>query len=329
MANDDPLQKAIAAVPAGRWAAGVSGGADSVALLALLRERADLQLHVVHLNHQTRGDESERDAKFVYDLAKRLDVPCTIETLDRVLSMLADPPANRSARFRAARLALFARVVVEQSAAGVLLAHHRLDHAETVMLRLMRGSGVTALVGMAASTTIGRLRVMHPLLDVAPERLRDELRRRGFAWREDASNTSPAYRRNRVRTILQSDPSLADALVELASASAGVAAWLRATMPAMTNELPVDALDGFPPIVREWAARRWLVESARVPVQEIGPASVALLLAMLDDAAAPSRADFPGGVQVVRRKGVVRAMAVKGNPILSQRPHGSIQFPAS
>src|SRR3982750_439033 len=72
------LMEAIATVPAGVWAVGVSGGADSVALLSLLRTRADLLLHVVHLDHETRGQDSTGDATFVADLARQWNLPCTV-----------------------------------------------------------------------------------------------------------------------------------------------------------------------------------------------------------------------------------------------------------
>src|SRR5882672_10356269 len=81
--SSDP-RVALDAVPAGAWAVGVSGGADSVALLTLLRERADLRLHVVHLNHETRGGESDADARFVEELAVSFALPCTIARLSEI-----------------------------------------------------------------------------------------------------------------------------------------------------------------------------------------------------------------------------------------------------
>src|SRR4051812_40231332 len=74
----DDLQTAAQSVPAGRWAVGVSGGADSVALLLLLVARSDLMLHVVHLDHETRAGASTEDARFVAQLAAQLGLPCTL-----------------------------------------------------------------------------------------------------------------------------------------------------------------------------------------------------------------------------------------------------------
>ena len=103
MASDihSHLATAIAAVAPGNWAVGVSGGADSVALLAMLHDRPYLRLYVVHLNHETRGPESEADAAFVAALAAEWNIPCTVARIGELA--LPSAPRNRAARFRALR----------------------------------------------------------------------------------------------------------------------------------------------------------------------------------------------------------------------------------
>src|SRR5437016_831881 len=147
------LSDAIAAIPACGWAVGVSGGADSVALLLLLHERPGIRLHVAHLNHQTRGSQNDKEAAFVADLSKKLHLPCTIETRSNIEATTSPLPANKSARFRAARRELFRRVVTEHNLAGVILAHHADDQAETVLQRLLRGSGPAGLGGMEPTSS--------------------------------------------------------------------------------------------------------------------------------------------------------------------------------
>ena len=138
--NSASLFKEMTAVPSGRWAGGVSGGADSVALLLLLDQRREsepgLFLHVVHLDHQTRGAESTADAEFVRRLAAGRGVPCTIARRDQVEREMTDLPPNPSARYRALRHEVFRRVIAQHRLQGVLLAHHADDQAETVLHRL-------------------------------------------------------------------------------------------------------------------------------------------------------------------------------------------------
>src|SRR5205823_4177907 len=100
--------------------------------LALLRPRGDLRLHVVHLDHETRGGQSAEDAQFVGDLAREWGLAVTVARRGEIESAMGALPRNRSARHRALRLELFRRVVSEHKLRGVILAHHADDQAETV-----------------------------------------------------------------------------------------------------------------------------------------------------------------------------------------------------
>src|SRR6185503_19242418 len=111
LSPDPALLAAVDTVPPGAWAVGVSGGADSVALLLLLRGRADLRLTLLHVNHEARGAASDADEHFVTALACRLGVDFVAGHWHGIEPMLNNPPANRSARFRAGRLAFFRHVV--------------------------------------------------------------------------------------------------------------------------------------------------------------------------------------------------------------------------
>ena len=91
------------------------------------------------------------------------------------------------------RLALFRSIVKREKLSGVILAHHADDQAETVLSRLLRGSGYTGLAGMLPRASVCGLMILRPLLDVRREMLRKYLRSIGEAWREDLSNRSPQY----------------------------------------------------------------------------------------------------------------------------------------
>lgn len=176
--------------PGMRVGVAVSGGADSVCLLHLLRE-LDLRLHVLHLNHNLRGEESRADADFVSQLAVSLGLPCAIREADFSLT-----GGNLEQRARAARLAFFRRAISDGLAERVAVGHTRSDQAETVLFRFLRGSGTSGFAGIRPVTADG---IVRPLIETGREEIRQYLRSRGIAWREDPSNHSGQFARNRIR----------------------------------------------------------------------------------------------------------------------------------
>ena len=245
--NDQAIQSAIEAIPAGRWAVGVSGGADSVALLSLLRGRADLSLVVAHLDHQTRAGASAEDARFVQMLASEWNLPFEMARLEDVIGGVSDPPKNRSAQFCAARLAFFRRVVMEHGLAGVILAHHSDDQAETVLLRLLRGSGFAGLAGMSGRSVVGGLTILRPLLGAPRESLREHLRGIGQAWREDQSNQSPQYGEPDSPHARKS-PDLSRSLVEAGKACDALRRWSN-QLPEPPEQMLLSSLQDLPTIL--------------------------------------------------------------------------------
>lgn len=175
----------------------VSGGADSVALLDLLvsLKELDLTLVVAHLNHCLRGPESDGDAAFVADLARRCGLPAEIGTADvRDISRqrkLSLEEAGRTARYEWLRDVAHAR-----GADRVALGHHADDQAETFLLRLLRGSGTTGLCAMRPLTAGLYAR---PLLCLTRAEILSYLEERGLSFRVDASNDDRSFLRNRIR----------------------------------------------------------------------------------------------------------------------------------
>lgn len=304
--SSESLQSAIPAVPSGAWAVGVSGGADSVALLSLLRERTDLSLHTVHLDHQTRGQASTDDARFVQELAAKWHLACTVAVRDQIESGMAALPANPSARYRAVRMELFGRTVQSHQLAGVILAHHADDQAETILQRLLRGSGPAGLGGMAARSAIGEVLVLRPLLSIPRQALRDHLRQLGQTWRDDASNTSPKYLRNRLRTVLAAQVDLTEDLLSLAAACRELSQWTAHAAPFLAETFRLEHMQSLPAFLAEESAKRWL-RARGVPPEELGPEVIQRLRLMASDAASPPRQHFPGRVLVRRRGGVIWA----------------------
>lgn len=299
------LQAAAAAVAPGRYAVGVSGGADSVALLHLLHNhRPDLHLHVVHLDHQTRGAESTGDARFVRDLASAWELPLTLALREQIEPSLKNPPANTSAFYRACRHELFRRVVAQHNLEGVLLAHHADDQAETILHRLLRGSAAAGLAGMASETRLGDLRVLRPLLKVPGGLLREYLLGVGQGWREDASNQSVTYFRNRLRQLLGRHPGLIGGLLELNEGLGELRNWVREAAPELPETFPARTLADLPEILAQESARRWLLARG-VPAGQLTPPAIAQLVRMATDAASPRRQHFPGRRLIRRKRGMI------------------------
>ena len=233
------------------WLIGLSGGADSVALTERLLRQDACRLAAVHVHHGLRGAEADQDEAFVRDYCAARKLPLFCRHLV--------PPAHagedwaRTERFRA-----FRTIAGETEAAGIYLAHHRRDQAETVLLHLLRGSGLDGLGGMRGESVLEGLRIRRPLLHESPEALRQELRSAGLAWREDHTNGEDDYLRNRVRhqllplmeslapgaeqrlaqlaETLQADQQWLDRAAEEAAAAAAAENGVRADMLAAMPE---------------------------------------------------------------------------------------------
>jgi tRNA(Ile)-lysidine synthase len=213
--------------PGDRLGVAVSGGADSVALLHLLhalRARLGVTLVVVHFDHCLRGVASDEDARFVAELARSLSLECVVDRED-VRAAAARHKWNLEDAGRRLRYAFFDRMMIEKHLAGVAVAHTADDQAETVLSRLIRGTGPAGLSAIHPVVTTAAGRVIRPLLDFRRSQLRDYLGRLGQAWREDATNQDVTHLRARIRSRLlplletEFSPGVVDHLSNLASLS--------------------------------------------------------------------------------------------------------------
>lgn len=175
----------------------ISGGADSTALLDLLATLPGFapRLVAAHVNHCLRGEDSNADEQFARDLATRHDLPFESIRID-VKELAAQRGLNLEDAGRRARIAFFEELREKWRATAVALAHHADDQAETVLMRLMRGSGPSGLSGMQYRNDRGFIR---PMLDITRAEIENYLKERGLTWREDASNSDGDFLRNRIR----------------------------------------------------------------------------------------------------------------------------------
>lgn len=187
--------------PGQRVAVAVSGGADSVCLLHVLVELAPrwgLRLSVAHFDHRLRGEESRADAEFVAELARGLGLPFHEASAD-VAALAQQSRDNLEQAARRARRDFFLDLLRRGKADRVALGHTRSDQAETVLFRLLRGTGTAGLAGIWPVTAEGFVR---PLIEVSRSDVEAYLRGRGLKWRLDRTNLDPRWARNRIRLEL-------------------------------------------------------------------------------------------------------------------------------
>ena len=210
--------------PGSRVAVALSGGADSVALLFALRELAGAEgfrvVGAAHVNHQLRGADSDADAQFCRDLAGGLEMPIEIEQVD-VGQLARDSGTSIEHAAHTARYAFFERAAARLEATAVAVAHTKDDQAETFLLRLLRGAGPRGLSGMHPRAGL----VVRPFLETPRADVRDFLRARHLAFREDASNADLGIPRNRIRHELLPllDTRFTPGIVEVLDREAAIA----------------------------------------------------------------------------------------------------------
>jgi tRNA(Ile)-lysidine synthase len=181
---------------------GVSGGADSVALALLLDElsrESKLSLYIAHLNHNLRGEDSKRDADFVLRLARKLNLPVSLGEIS-ASDLRQGGSLEEAARKK--RLDFFFKAAKGYKAAKIALGHNLDDQAETVLMRLIRGSGLLGLSGILPKRGMGDFIIIRPLLDITRSEIEGFLKSRGIKPRQDYTNRQEVFFRNRIRRRL-------------------------------------------------------------------------------------------------------------------------------
>lgn len=296
------LAQAMPEIPR-RVLAGISGGADSVALLHLLLLRG-CEIHAVHVNHGLRGEASDGDEALVRDLCASRGVPLTVFRLQ--------PPEHPGEDWaRRERYGCFRQAAEESGISTLVLAHHRDDQAETLLLHLMRGAGLTGLAGMAADSEAEGLRILRPLLTFSRQQLRQALEQAEIPWREDQSNQDPRYLRNVLR--LEVLPLMEQLLPGCSSRLAATAEILQAdeaTLQALTQQflapygsdccLPLSPLLAQPSGMQRRILRQWWASLAGAREERSLSRTQTEALMLLLQGKACSRCNLPGGWHAYR-----------------------------
>lgn len=176
---------------------GVSGGADSVCLLFMLKKLQrmyGLKLHVVHINHCLRGEEADEDARFVKALCERIEVSYKIFTYD-IKTLAAKKGISIEEMGRIARYEAFNEEINKYGGTKIATAHHMDDNAETMLFNLFRGTGIRGLSGISPM----RDNIIRPLMCLTRNEIESYLKSIGETYRNDSSNFSDDYTRNKIR----------------------------------------------------------------------------------------------------------------------------------
>jgi tRNA(Ile)-lysidine synthase len=317
---------------------GVSGGADSVALLHILwrlsrpdapAPRLAVAPVAAHLHHGLRTRTADADQVFVENLARRLGLPLETARAD-VRTEAADAGTGLEEAGRDARRRFFISAARRRGAAHVALGHTGADRAETVLFHVLRGTGIEGLAALGPRAALAEgVAIVRPLMhpDLDRPALVQYLQAAGLEWREDETNASDAFTRNRLRVRLlplareDVNPRADDALLRLAEQAADAAdvladsldaAWL-----AVARELPAGAgggpavvidADDFLPL-RPWlrgAIVRRAVERLGGGLKHMSAARTAEVVSALASRTVAGPVALPGGLTASRRRRVIR-----------------------
>jgi tRNA(Ile)-lysidine synthase len=240
--------------PGIRIAVGLSGGADSVALLRVLAARSTelgLVIHAAHLHHGLRGAEADGDLEFARELAAKLNVPFHEARVDTAAAAQPDPKTGKPRETleeaaRRLRYEWLRRLMAKEPLDAVATAHTFDDQAETVLAKFLRGAWTGGLSGihpkLEGPEGAGAGRIVRPLLAVTRTEIEAYLRALGQDWREDSSNRHLSFTRNRIRhgllPLLEGwNPRLREHLAQMAELARDEEAWWQAELARLAPQL--------------------------------------------------------------------------------------------
>lgn len=298
----------------------VSGGADSVSLLdacVRLRERGKLSVKVfaVHLNHQLRGEESDGDEAFVRRLNAELGVECLVERI-AVADFAKAEKRNLEATARRLRYDFLARAAESLKADFVCTAHTLDDQAETILMRLLRGTGAEGMRGIRRISQLNEnVRLIRPMLTVARTEVLEHCTHYNLDFRQDSSNLSSELTRNRIRheltPLLQSFNQRSNETLirfaELISDDDDCLRQITAEALAKTRTgdgLSAKLLNKHHPAIQRRVLRLWL-EELRGSLLRIEAVHISALESLILREEGGRVIELPGGWQVRRKSGVL------------------------
>jgi tRNA(Ile)-lysidine synthase len=289
---------------------GVSGGPDSVALLYALnslKKELGLKLHIAHLDHMLRR-ESNKDREFVQNLASRLKIPVTWAKVN-VKALAKKGSLEEIARDQ--RLGFLFKVAKEIKAKKIALAHNLDDQAETVLMRILRGTGLYGLSAILPKRKIRGFEIIRPLIEIRRTEIETYLKKKKIKPRRDASNAQDIYFRNKIRNkllpLLEKEYSLniKELLTNLAESAAYDYDYLNKTALSahkrLGRKINLARFLRLHPAVRRLVLR---LNIARIKgnTRRIGMQHIKELEDLILNRPVNSIVDLPAGVSVAKKK---------------------------
>jgi tRNA(Ile)-lysidine synthase len=309
---NETIQKYHMLSPGDKVLIAVSGGPDSVCLLSVLQALAQelgITLHVAHLDHMFRGKESADEAQFVADLAEQFGLPATIERFD-VPAFCRERGLSPQEGARKVRYGFLQQVAHDVNAFRIATGHIADDQAETLLMRLIRGAGVSGLSGIPPV----RENIIRPLIGITRDEVLEHLTAQALPFKTDPSNTKPLYTRNRIRLevlpiLKRFNPRIVETLAAEAALLRDEDQAMEAYLEALTETACVrnedslsvkrDAFDMLPPAFRRRLLRKILhTADAGAPSLSLGQIDDALSFMLT--AQTGRTMNLPGGLAVTR-----------------------------
>ena len=294
--------------------AAVSGGPDSVALLRVLsnlKAELNLRLEVAHVEHGIRGADSRADARFVAGLAVRLDLPFHLKELRLHADKAERGKGNLEALAREERYRFLTAIARGRGLKKIATGHTLDDQAETLLMRLFRGSGRSGMGAMAPVSPRGEAVLIRPLIEASRDEVEAYLAEAALEFRIDQTNLDPALLRNWTRLELlprlkeKLDPAIASRLARLAEIARGedevLDALARGLLPRIiqAGELRRGALLAEPKAMQRRIVRLWLQQTLG-SLRSVGFDHIEAVLELLSQGPPQGRIAIPAGCEVVR-----------------------------
>jgi tRNA(Ile)-lysidine synthase len=290
---------------------GVSGGPDSLALLYLLnnlKKELKISLHIAHLDHCLRK-ESHRDRKFVENLAGQLNLPVTVSCID--VKKIAKQGGSQEEIARNVRLNFLFKIAQKIKATKIALGHNLDDQAETVLMRILRGTGLFGLGAILPKRKISGFTVIRPLIEIKRRDIEVFLKKKGIKPRIDFSNQKDIYFRNKIRNRLlpllekEYNRNIKEMLSNLAESASLDYDYLNQITQKIVRKIQkrivLDKFFKLHPALQRLLLRYWIAKlkgnTRRITFQHIREIEDLIFFRPIN-----SIVDLPEGVSVVKKK---------------------------